>query len=615
MVLMALTGCAHESTITPSQGHIGSGQEAQTAATAPVGDIPKPVKKPAYVPPPKPKAKEQTFSVVVSDVPVKEVLFALARESKMNIDIHPDIKGFVTMNAVDQTLPSILERISKQVDLTYSIERDVLSIKPDSPVLKTYQINYVNMDRDTTGSVAVSAQIASVSSSSAGVGGTSTTTSSSGGNTSSTTVSSTSKNHYWADLIKNIEEILQESDKDILVRKFNATASYQDFKNAMGQVDATGSGHASMGIPSSSNSSTGNQINVGGSNISGSGNQKVEGSSLAETKQAKDEQREEYKRLYAAKIIANPVTGVLSVRATQRQHEKIQEFIDKVQANARRQVLIEATIVEISLNDQYQSGIDWSRLGSNGLLKGFTFKQELSNNALSSAPRFVIGYNNTSSPLGDLAASIKLLQTFGNTKVLSSPKLMVLNSQTAILKVVDELVYFTAKSDTTSNTNQTTTTVTTTPHTLPVGIWMSVTPQINENGSVILNVRPTISRKMTEEIQDPNPDLKIASKIPQIRIREMESVLQVGSGNTVILGGLMEDEFSKTSDNVPVMHKLPIIGKLFSSKDDNSTRTELIIFLRPTVITNASLESDELKSFKQFLPDQLPTVSADEPAN
>jgi general secretion pathway protein D len=317
-----------------------------------------------------------------------------------------------------------------------------------------------------------------------------------------------------------------------------------------------------------------------------------------------------YQTLFASKIIANKETGILSIRATQKQHEKIAEFIELVQGSAKRQVLIEASIVEITLNDQYQAGVDWSRLGN-----GFTFQQNLLGNTLSTSPSLAIGYKN-STALGDIAASVKMLQTFGNSKVLSSPKLMVLNSQTAVLKVVDNLVYFTVTADTTAATgnNPAITTFTTTPYTIPIGIWMTVTPQINENSTVTLNVRPTIARQVGLGVQDPNPSLKIESRIPQIQVREMESMLQVGSGNTVILGGLMQDDISLTDNGVPRLMNLPGLGSLFKSKNDSAKKTELVIFLRPTVIKNASLESDELEAYKQYLPSQQLQKVIDESA-
>jgi general secretion pathway protein D len=608
-----LASCAHESKVQPSSGHIDgqndrAGQPGVAATNA--NDIPKPITKSTYLPPPKPKTKEPVYSIVVYDTPVKEVLFAIARDSKFNVDIHPSIKGNVTLNAVDQTLPAILERISKQVDLTYKIQGNVLNIAPDSPVLRTYQINYVNMQRTTKGSISVANEIASASNTTVtGAGGSSSTTSSSGSganNTSATSVESESKNYFWDSLIQNIKDILLESDKEILISRLSSDATLRDSYNSSDSVRGRGEGSAS------SAGSTG-ALSGSAKGASASGNQELDVASISKRDAVKESNAKEYRQLFAANVIANKETGVLSVRATERQHRAIQEFIDRVQTGAKRQVLIEASIVEITLNDDFQAGVDWSRLGKGGALDGFTFQQNLLGNELISSPRFAIGYNK-STHLGDLAASIRLLQTFGDTRVLSSPKLMVLNSQTAILKVVNNLVYFTvnAQQGVTNNGTTQPNTVTTTPHTIPVGVWMSVTPQINENTMVTLNVRPTIARQSGEK-EDPNPALKnpnipdnqrVKNIIPEIEVREMESMLQVGSGNTVVLGGLMQDEIVKTKSGIPGLVSTPVIGNAFGVKNSKTKKTELVIFLRPTVIKNASLESDELANYKQYLPTQ-----------
>jgi general secretion pathway protein D len=289
-------------------------------------------------------------------------------------------------------------------------------------------------------------------------------------------------------------------------------------------------------------------------------------------------------------------------------------------SSAKKQVLIEATIVEVVLNDSFQAGIDWSRLGRAGAGSGFTFSQELNagrykpgglttraTNQLDTggAEGLVAGYFNPISPLGNIAASINLLQQFGDTKVLSSPKLMVLNNQTAVLKVVRNFVYFTIQSQisqaTVAGAGSNLQATTATPQTVPIGVVMSVTPQINETSAVNLNVRPTISRLFGNGKADPT---NIANIIPEIEVREMESILQITSGNTAVLGGLMQDEIQRNSDRVPGLADIPGAGKVFRGRDDVAKKTELVIFLRPTVITNASLESDELANYKQYLPSQ-----------
>lgn len=612
---LLVQGCAHQSKIRPSNGHIdgqnqfqknsNNGTNQPTANAA----IPKPIKNVPYLPPPQAKVKPQTYSVVVNEVPVKEILFALARESKLNVDIHPSITGVVTLNAVDQTLPAILDRLAKQVDITYKMEGTTLTIRPDAPFLKTYAVNYVNMNRDTTGEVGVSNEIASSTS----VAGES---ASGSGNTSKTRVFSVSQNHYWDSLIQNIKDILQESDKEVLIGKIASKELSRDDFNTASAIKARGNGVAGA------NASVGSVVGVG--------NQNLDAATQANLEKEKEITTKDYKTLFAASVIANRETGVLSVRASQRQHEKIQEFLDKVQASGKRQVLIEASIVEIRLSDRYQSGVDWSRLGNAGSSSGFTFSQgtgasgSVTNGVTGSAAGvagtaagLIVGYFNPTSALGNIAASVKLLQQFGTTKVLSSPKLMVLNSQTAILKAVDNLVYFTVTGTTQPSTGPgipAITTFTSTPHTIPVGIWMSVTPQVSENGIVTMNVRPTISRK-SGDTPDPNPDLKITSNIPQITVREMESMLQVPSGNTVILGGLMQDEITNTNNGVPGLSRVPVLGNGFKSRDENAVKTELVIFLRPTVIPSASLESDELQTYKQYLPAQQLQKVLDESAD
>lgn len=570
---LGFTSCAHQTKVQPSNGHIDGQNEAkQQTAQSNTGvatntGIPKPITNKVYLPPPKAKAKEPVYSIVVYDTPVKEVLFAIARDSKFNVDIHPSIKGNVTLNAVDQTLPAILERISKQVDLTYKIQNNVLTIAPDQPVLRTYKVDYVNMSRDTDGFIGADGQISSASQSSGSNGTVSNSAGNGANNSSRTSVKSESKSHFWETLEKNLKDILAETDKEIIISRTGSTTRANN-KTKSTQPD-----------------------------------KEADSASVADAKRAREEERDEYKTLFAGTVIVNREAGIINVRATNKQHEKIQEFIDKVMSSARRQVLIEATIVEVRLNDSFQAGIDWSRFGNTATSSGFTFQQTLGPNINAASKGFAVGYLNPVSSLGNLAASVTLLKQFGDTKVISSPKLMVLNNQTAILKVVDNVVYFTVQAQQSQATQGgVLSTITTTPNTVPVGIVMSVTPQINETSAVNINVRPTISRVLGF-VRDPNPQLaNIASQVPQIQVREMESLLQVNSGNTAILGGLMQDEIQRNTDAVPGLSDVKGFGEIFKGRDHANRKTELVIFLRPTVVKNASLESDELANYKQYLP-------------
>ena len=581
MLLSALSACTQLSKMQFSAGHI-DGQDSTSESANKLDDIasssesrlgiPKTLSRSSYLTPPQANIDEPTYSIVVYDTPVKEVLFAIARDSKLNIDIHPAIKGNVTLNAVNQTLPAILERLAKQVDLSYQLSGEVLSIAPDQPVLRTYAVDYVNLSRDTAGFIGAAAEIAGT-----GKGALESGANLSGGSNSSRTgISSESKSHFWETLEKNIKDILAETDKEIMVKR----------------------GHS---LPITSQKAA---------------NKADKKTSKADLSKDLDEAKNEFKTLYAGTVIINREAGIVNVRATVKQHEKVQEFLEQVLASVRRQVLIEATIVEVRLNDSYQAGIDWTKIA--GASGGLSFGQQLGTqvtvNGLNGLPittanafgvkpvaGFVAAYSNTNSKFGNIAASINMLEQFGKTAVLSSPKLMVLNNQTAVLKVVDNLVYFTVKSDTVagSSGSQAVTTYTSTAHTVPVGVVMTVTPQINRIGHVNINVRPTVSR-VVGLANDPTPGLE--SQIPIIQVREMESMLQIVSGNTAILGGLMQDEALKNTDQVPVLSKIPILGKLFTGYNDASRKTELVIFLRPTVIVNASLENEALSSYQRYLP-------------
>ena len=582
MMIAWLTGCAHQKQLTPSAAHIGSAQDNEKTVV-PAGDIPQPIKHLTYLPPPKPKTKEQTYSVVVSDVPIREVLFALARESRLNVDIHPAVQGKVTLNAVDQTLLAILDRLGKQVDLRYRIENNVLSIMPDAPVLRTYKVDYVNLERDTTSSLGAGSEISTSGSSTSG-----NSSSGSSGSDSKVSITSRAQAHFWEVLSTNIRNILSSTKSQAISNEekiARAEAIKQAQEDRLKQIEAVSK--------------------------AGTGAEKLfQEAFKAPAATAVADDRDQ--------VIVNSVAGVITVLATERQHAFIQQYIDNVMSSVQRQVLIEATIVEVTLNDRYQQGIDWSRLSSSGTNSGFTFNQTLGGAAAATGNQLVLGFSKSTS-IGNLAASIRLLETFGDTRVLSSPKVMALNNQPALLKVVDNIVYFKVDvtASTVSNGVVTPPTFSTSAQTVPVGVVMSVTPQINANGNVSLNVRPTVSR-ILNFVNDPNPNLALAgvtSRIPQIQVREIESLLQVNSGETAVLGGLMQDNVANQTDSVPGISSVPLFGKLFRGKDDNRTKTELVIFLRPTVISNASLESNELKSFKQYLPENQFPVANDEPVN
>jgi len=558
MALM-LGACTHAPMQT-TETHIRPDSEA-------AGSIPPPVQISTILPKPKATARPETYTVVVNNVRVQELLFALARDAKLNIDVHPGIAGTVTLNAIDQTLPQLLARIAKQVDMRWELDGPNLIVMPDSPYLRVYKIDYVNMDRATVATVGVSSQISS-GTTATGAGG------SGGGaaglNASNTTVRSTATNKFWETLIDNVKDILRETDKIIPV---GGVAAPQPAAVAIASAPAAG---APPGAPA--------QTPVA-----------VPSAAFRE----------------AASVIANPEAGVLTIRATSRQHEKIQEFLDQGLVNAKRQVLIEATIAEVQLNNQYQQGIDWSLLRQGPA--GFNVAQT---NAGSPAGvttnMFVLGY-----VASGITATVRLLESFGTVRVLSSPKLSVINNQTAILKVVDNRVYFTVQANQTATQTVVTTAFTTTPNVVPVGFVMNVTPQISDSDTVLLNVKPSVSR-IISFVNDPNPSLAnpcgtnvtaaaacqpIVSRIPEVQTREMESMMKVNSGQIAVLGGLIQDSINDIQDRVPLLAEIPLIGGFFTQRNKNNVKTELVVFLRPVVVKDPSIDGD-YRAFRSSVPDE-----------
>lgn len=507
-----------------------------------LSQIPEPILTEPFLPPPSASEPEEVFTVVVHEVPVNELLFALARDAKINVDVAPGIGGTVSLNAIDQTLPQILERLKRLTPIRYRFQGDTLIISPDSPYFVQYSVPYINLTRSSENEISIATQVASTGGG-AGESGAAAGGGDGGSSNSATNVRSASVHMFWDTLLDNLRAILRDRD--------------------------------SMPV---------HMLNQSGQQAPQSGEQAFENS-----------------------IVAHQESGVIAIKASEKQHEEIRKYIENVVEHATRQVLIEATIVEVELTDDYQTGIDWSVLADNGRFSFSQNFQDLLPAAASVSPATLLAYKGS-----EVLGAIKMLNTFGDTRVLSSPKLMVLNNQTAVLKVVDNHVYFTTTAQQSQSVQGTTlATIETELHTVPVGLVMSVTPQIDKSGRVIINARPTVSR-IADEVQDPNPLLdNIPSLIPVIQVREMESILQINSGDIGIIGGLMENETDNRTQGTPGFSKIPYLDNLFSFKTRNNRKTELVVFLRPRIIKTADIGSD-LKDFDGYLENRPVTFDIPE---
>lgn len=528
-MLTTLLACGPARPPDISASHLSKNDVPPEAAS-----IPEPVNTTTLLPKPVSRPALETYTVVVNDVPIKELLFSMARDARLNVDLAPDLTGHVTLNAIDQTLPQILERISRQADIRYELEGNTLRVAADTAFLRNYRIDYLNMSRDSKGLVSVSTSVGTTGG--AATGGSSSTS----GNDSNTQMNMTSKNQLWSTLTRNLAAIIGD--------KMEASTGTEE----IGSTD---------------------------------------------------------------NVIVNRESGIIAVNTTQKKHQQVQAFIDEVLNSARRQVLIEATIAEVTLSDSYQSGVDWSLL-ANDPSSGINFSTNLVGANLDQSPFSLLQINDTLSD-SQLGITLRALEQFGDVQVLSSPKVIALNNQTAMLKVVDNIVYFDIEVNITAATATTNSIITyeTNINTVPVGFVMSVTPFINDSDTVTINVRPTISRVIST-VKDPSPALanaNVVSEIPVIQMREIESILKVNNGDTAIIGGLMQDVTNNQSSGVPVLSSIPWLGKLFSYDNDNREKSELVIFIRPVVIKQASLNGD-LREYRQFLPPDLKPLAKQDPA-
>ena len=526
-----VVACGATNPPTVSEGHIKSKIDEGAGAK---GNIPLPVTQVPALPRPGKREKLETYTVVVNQVPIRELLFSMARDADLNLDIDNNITGRITMNAIDQTLPKILDRIESQADIIYFVEGNTLKVMADKPYLHVYNINYLNIARSSSGKVSVSTEIGATSTGIQNKGGGG--SSGGGDNKANSEIENKSINEFWPTITRNIAGILGE-----------------EIKKGSGSRIATGNN-----------------------------------------------------------IIVNREAGIIAIRATAKKHKTIKKFIDQVVGNVQRQVLIEATIAEVRLSDHYQAGIDWSIISETATIGGQTVVtkggiQDVIGGSLGTSPFFQLATAGSING-NPLNITLKALETFGDVKVLSSPKVMALNNQTAILKVVDNEVFFTTNVEVDSGSvNQNSTVVIDTDiNTVPVGFVMAVTPYIDEEKVVTLNVRPTISR-IIRFVDDPNPLLAeqgVVSQIPVIQVREIETMLKIDDGETAVIGGLMQDQINKENRGVPILSSIPLLGALFAYTDEEYIKSELVIFIRPVVMVQASLDGD-LAGYKKYLLEDL----------
>ena len=306
-------------------------------------------------------------------------------------------------------------------------------------------------------------------------------------------------------------------------------------------------------------------------------------------------------------VMVTPQVGVIVVRAKPVTLRAVQSYIAQVESSVNRQVILEAKVVEVTLNDGFESGIDWNTFGrgSGGLRANsrHSFAGEL----MSGESDF---YNprgsvfTLSGDVGDFSGTLNLLKTQGTVQVLSSPRIATVNNQKAVIKVGSDEFFVT---DINSNTITAGSAINTndSPELTPFfsGIALDVTPQISDDGNVVLHVHPTVS-EVSEQLKEIGGEMV---PLAASTIRESDSIVRASSGQIVVIGGLMQNTSQDENAGVPWLRRIPLIGHLFNQKSQRSRKSELVILLKPVVVENgtqAAFISQSTSTVRQ-LRDQL----------
>ncbi len=564
--------------------------------------------------PPKPKIGEtQLVSLAVTDdVPLKDVLIEVARLANVDIDVDASITGGVSLRATDRPFNEVIDRIADMAGLRYEMKNGVLRIERDTPYIKIYSLDLLNTDRSANGSISVGGGGAS---SSAG-GSASGSSGSSGGGSSSSSITAKTDGDFWAKFESSIAQILAYSPAQ---RTSSTTISAQPAPPAS---TAPGGASSAPGAeaPLQLKPTAGAVMSPQPPAPSPAAPQSAAGQAAGGN---------------SSFYVVNRQASTMTVSGTAKQHEMISKFLAKIVENTSSQVLIEAKVVEVDLSDEYQSGINWANFGGVSFNFAGDLTKSLTSGSGNDIPTLSVVKNDILKKGVDLSAAVKLLNEFGTTRALSSPRLNAVNNQQAVLSFAENVKYFNVKLTTSDAVRDAQGVITTpakvdvnsTPMEQPIGIVLNLQPSINSTTQeVTLSVRPTITR-LVKFVPDPGYEVAKATAIamlganstpgialasthsdnPQVETRELDSIVKIKSGQTLVIGGLLEDKIINNDAGVPYASEVPLFGNLFKAVDKRNTKKELVIFIRATIVgSNGSADPYDKGLYEKFIQDPRP---------
>ena len=483
-------------------------------------------------------APEPRFDIAVKSVPARDFFEELVSGTNLNMLVSPDLNGSISLQLKDVTIDEVLDITHRLYGYEYERHGRLIHISPAGLTTHIFAINYLNVERSGDSETRVSSG-----------------------------------------------QITQNSGNNSGNRRGSNSQS-------------RGSNSQSRGSNSQGRGSSNGQLIGSGTRIM-TKNKNNFWSSLNKTLQLIVGNKDGYS------VILTPSTGMAVVRADKTTLSAVKKYLERSELILKRQVILEAKVLEVSLSEGYQQGIDWTfsdaskSLDANGIpKKGFGLEQtaqNISDNVSASAG----GVFASIIKLNNFESTIRLLGTQGNVQVLSSPRIATVNNQKAVIKVGSDEFYvtdidFEANNDTNSNSTD----IQLTP--FFSGIALDVTPQISEEGKIILHVHPTIS-----EVQDQQKTISVSGEETNLplalsSIRESDSIITAENGQIVVIGGLIQNRSSDKNSSVPFFGDIPLIGELFKQKSQESEKTELVILLRPTLTDTQVIEDDIRGSRERF---------------
>ena len=561
--------------------------------------------------PPKIGNTQLVSLAVTDDVPLKDVLVELARLADVDIEIDSGIQGGINFRAKDKPFNQVIERIANLASLRYNIRQGVLRVERDVPYVVNYSVDFLNLIRNSTNSIttggagggggaagggaAGGATGGATGGAAGGAAGGGTASGGAGGGgggatgLSNTTIEGQTSDDFWAALQSGITSIL-------MTKQTNMTSQSLQPQTASQAIGLAGAGGGAAGGAGAAGGLAG-----GGAGGLGTMSANLEPGYY---------------------MTINRQAGIISVSATQWQHEIIKKYIEKIRTSASAQVMIEAKIIEVTLNDQYRSGIDWRRIN----FKSFGLQSDFNPTSTETGDFLTVTFDGGA----DINALATLVEEFGTSRVLSNPRLNALNNQPAVLTVTRNDVVFDIQVQPSQSSVPTGGTVpvdqaptlTVNRTYVPIGIILNILPTIDiDNNEITLNVRPTITRRV-RDVPDPAPELALraltragtstSGEVPQnlvpiVEVRELDSIVKVQSGGVMVLGGLMQQNATNNDTGVPWLSDIPLLGNLAKSVNKEEQNSELIVLIRATVVTpHGNYAPVDRRLYQKFSADPRP---------